>query len=105
MWLEESGIIQFWVMDITVTKLKKNGCEKNKPFKKAHRCAQLHKMKSNHETWPSLLKAILHIGRDWKDHADIFHEDRWPKTACSHECTWEQIKEVTKHMLERKLWG
>jgi hypothetical protein len=38
----------------------------------------------------SLLKTLLlHTGRDGKEHADRFLEDRWPKTACSHERTWE----------------
>jgi hypothetical protein len=37
-------------MDVRVTNLKNNRCEKKEPLKKTHRCAELHKIESNPET-------------------------------------------------------
>jgi hypothetical protein len=71
-------------MDIRVTKLKKNGVKKRNPLKRPIDVPSYTKLKAILKHELSLFKTLLHTGRDGKEHADRFHEYRWPKTACSH---------------------
>lgn len=56
-----------------------------------HRSAQLHKIESNPETWIIINEDTTTHRQRWEGPC-TFHEDRWLKTACSHEYIWEWIK-------------
>jgi len=63
--------------------------KKRNPLKRTIDVQSYTKLKAILKHELSLLKTLPHTGRDGKEHADKFHEDRWPKMACSHERTWE----------------
>jgi len=65
------------------------GVKKRNPLKRTIHVQIYTKFKAILKHELSLLKTLLHTGRGGKEHADRFHEDRWPKTACNHEHTWE----------------